>query len=127
MKSHTLRRLSLLLALGWACFIYYLSSQPGQNVPPLFFGQDKLFHFIAFGILGFFSMGAAKADTQGYRHVQMLLTIVLVTLYGVLDEFHQYFVPGRVADHYDVMADMVGAIFGVWALYYLLTKRHNKI
>ena len=36
-------------------------------------------------------MGAAKAGTQGHRLWQMWLVTALVTLYGVLDEFHQYF------------------------------------
>ena len=127
MQSPTLRYLSLLLALSWAMIIYYLSSQPGTDQPLLFYGQDKLFHFIAFGVLGFLTMGAAKATSQGYKQWQLWLAILLVTLYGVLDEFHQYFVPGRNADHFDVIADMLGGMFGVWLMYLLISKKSEKL
>ena len=120
MQTPTLRYLFLLLALGWAGLIFYLSSQPGTDKPMLFFGQDKLFHFIAFGTLGFLAMGAAKATAHGYSPRQVWLTIALVAVYGMLDEFHQHFVPGRVADFYDVIADIVGGMSGVWVMYYLL-------
>ena len=120
MQTPTLRHLFLLLASGWAILIYYLSSQPGTDVPALFFGQDKVFHFIAFGVLGFLGMGAIKTSGHAYKPGQAWLAVVLVTAYGVLDEVHQYFVPGCTADHYDVIADMLGGMFGVWLMYYLL-------
>ena len=126
MQTPTLRYISLLLALGWALIIFYLSSQPGTDQPPLFYGQDKLLHFIAFGVLGFLGMGAAKATSQGYRWWQVWLAITVVALYGVLDEFHQHFVPGRVADHYDVIADIIGGMFGVWVMYLMASKRGEK-
>ena len=124
MQTPTFRYLSLVLALSWAVLIYYLSSQPGVDRPPLFPGQDKLLHFIAFGILGFLAMGSAKAGPYGHRPWQVWLAIALVTLYGALDEFHQYFVPGRVADHYDVIADMIGGMFGAWVMYFLVLKKN---
>ena len=126
MQTPAFRHLSLMLALSWAVFIFYLSSQPGVDMPPLFIGQDKMFHFIAFGILGFLAMGTAKAGPYGHRPWQAWLATALVTLYGMLDEFHQYFVPGRVADLYDVIADMVGGMFGAWMMYFLLSRRHEK-
>ena len=46
------------------------------------------------------------------------LTLLLTTLYGVTDEVHQMFVPGRSTDAYDVAADAAGAVVGLvgcWA------------
>jgi VanZ family protein len=43
--------------------------------------------------------------------------VLLVIVYGASDEFHQYFVPGRQADVFDLMADSLGAVVlvaGVW-------------
>ncbi len=111
---NNLRNLFLLCALGWAAVIFYLSHLPGVDVPPLFFGKDKLFHAIVFGILGFFALGAMKTTVEGYRVFQLWLAVGLVIGYGVLDEFHQHFVPGRTPDIYDVMADAVGGMLGVW-------------
>jgi VanZ family protein len=120
---NTLRNLFLLCALGWAGVIFYLSSQSGADIPPLFVGEDKLLHAFVFGILGFFVLGAMKTTPDGYRPFQPWLAVIVVTVYGVLDEFHQYFVPGRTPDIYDVMADAAGAMLGVWLLYRFITRR----
>ena len=126
MKIHLLRPLFLLLALSWAGVIYYLSSQPGMDIPPVFPLQDKLFHALIFGMLGFLGVGAMKASMHGYKIRQVWGIVVLVTLYGVLDEFHQQFVPGRTADIFDVMADMAGGMAGAWMMYYLLLKAGKR-
>ena len=110
----------LLAALSWAGLIFYLSSQPSIETPALFPGQDKLFHLIAFGILGFLAMGALQASHEGYPTRQVWLVAVAVMLYGILDECHQYFVPGRNADVYDVLADAIGGLLGAWAMYWLV-------
>ena len=120
MFKHTIRYLFLALAIVWAGVIFYLSSQPSIDTPSLFPGQDKLFHMIAFGVLGFFLMGGVKARSNGYRTGQVWLVVALVVLYGLLDEFHQYFVPGRNADIFDVLADAAGALLGAWCMYYLV-------
>ena len=40
-------------------------------------------------------------------------------MYGVVDETHQYFVPGRSSSVGDWIADIVGAIFFVVVFHYL--------
>jgi VanZ family protein len=40
--------------------------------------------------------------------------VLLSGLYGVTDEFHQAFVPGRGAAALDVGIDTLGAALGVW-------------
>jgi len=42
--------------------------------------------------------------------------VVFSVLYGVSDEIHQIYVPGRTPDSLDVVADAVGAALGVAAL-----------
>ena len=119
----TLRYLFLLCALGWAGVIFYLSGQPGADIPPLFYGEDKLLHALVFGILGFFALGAMKTTADGYRPFQPWLAVILVTVYGVLDEIHQHFVPGRSPELYDVMADAAGGMLGVWLSYRFVKSR----
>jgi VanZ family protein len=124
--SNSLRSLFLLCALGWAGLIFYLSHIPGVDVPHLFFAKDKLLHAVVFGILGFFALGAMKDTADRHPVFQPSLAVVLVIIYGVLDEYHQYFVPGRSPDIYDVMADAVGGILGVWLCYRFLESRFRK-
>jgi VanZ family protein len=120
MQKPVLRFLFLLLALSWAGVLYYLSAQPGTDTPPLFMHQDKLLHFFAFGLLGFLTMGAIRTKGRTHHNWQVWLIVLLVGLYGVVDEFHQRFVPGRDASIYDIAADMAGGILGAWALYDLV-------
>ena len=50
-------------------------------------------------------------------------------VYGITDEIHQYFVPGRFADPWDLLADMVGALLGVIAYHvwlYLQSRRASS-
>ena len=121
MLIQPVRFLFLLLAIAWAGVIFYLSSQPGIDTPLLFPGQDKLFHLIAFGLLGFLLMGSMKTTSSGYRTMQVWFVVALVATYGVLDEFHQYFVPGRSAEIYDALADAAGGLLGAWSMFYLVS------
>ena len=49
------------------------------------------------------------------------VTIAISALYGVSDEWHQTFVPGRAAEAQDVLIDFAGALVGsaVYAALYL--------
>ena len=119
MIKHSARFIFLVLAMAWFWVIFYLSSQPSIDTPLLFPGQDKLFHMVAFGVLGFLLMGGMKTTGSGYRTGQVWFVVVLVVLYGLLDELHQYFVPGRTVEVYDALADAAGGLLGAWSMYYL--------
>jgi VanZ family protein len=43
-----------------------------------------------------------------------LLAVALSAAYGVADEAHQHFVPGRQATAADVAKDLAGAVVGAW-------------
>jgi VanZ family protein len=106
------RRLSLwapvVLYMG---LIFYASAQPDVPVPPEL--GDKPTHSIAYTMLGVL-FGRALAGGLGVRIniSTALLGIVLTIAYGVTDEFHQMFVPGRYADTKDLAADAIGAVLG---------------
>ena len=116
------RHLFLLAAIGWAAVLYYLSDQPGIGIPPLFIGQDKLFHAGVYSVLGFLVMGAIKPAGHEHSQGQILLAAGLAAAYGLLDEFHQYFVPGRSADTFDVIADMAGGILGALLMFVIVRR-----
>jgi len=130
MLNRFIRTTFLLAAVSWAALIFYLSSQPSIDAPMLFLWQDKLFHLVAFGVLGFFVMGSLQASHNGYQPGQLWLVALAVMLYGVSDEFHQYFVPGRSVDVYDVLADALGGLLGAWVIYRfsrLMGRRHSGL
>jgi len=43
----------------------------------------------------------------------LLATFLLTTLYGLFDEIHQLFIPGRAFDWYDFVADVIGGFLGI--------------
>ena len=105
-----LQRLSLLLALGWMATLFYLSHQSGLPVPKPFIHVDKLYHAAAYGLLGGLWLFSLQPKAGGFSSRQVLLCASIASLYGVSDEIHQSFVPGRSADWLDWLADTVGAL-----------------
>jgi len=96
----------------WAAVITIVSSIPdlsAARVIGLTF-TDKLAH-----VTEYFIFGAALAFSfhrSGVIRRFFLATVLISILFGALDEFHQFFVPGRSSDPYDLMADTIGAIIG---------------
>lgn len=106
-----IHRLSLLLAIAWMGVLFWLSAQPSIATPTLFSAQDKVFHAGAYGILGLFLLGAMRPPLfTGYTRLQIRLTVIIASLYGISDEFHQSFVPGRSPEVLDWLADTTGAL-----------------
>lgn len=97
-----MRPLYLILALGWMGVIFYFSSQTGDQVG-IPSPWDKFVHAGVYGLLGWLLARATGKAAWGWA---------LAVLYGVSDEFHQHFVPGRQADVLDLLADAVGAFLG---------------
>jgi len=51
-----------------------------------------------------------------------MLSILSSSLYGISDELHQYFVPYRSAEGMDILADILGSVFGVFIYQYISTR-----
>lgn len=89
--------------------IFYLSHQPDLPSTP---GGDKTAHLIAYAVMGILFVRAFYFGT-GWRPVVLILVAFVVSvLYGVSDELHQSFVPGRDPSLGDVLADTAGALLG---------------
>lgn len=111
--ARRLRGAALALALAWAALVFYLSSRPDPLPFPVsaFPGEDKVLHALAYAVLGaLLALAAAGPRFPGRRAV--LLGAALASLYGVTDELHQSFVPGRDTSAGDWVADTLGAAAG---------------
>ncbi len=87
---------------------------------------DKLYHFVEYAGLGaLLALAFAKAPPPGFRAKWGWSAAALIAiLYGVSDEWHQTFVPGRLATVADWVADLLGSIAGVLSVYcYLRLKQ----
>ena len=92
--------------------IFIQSSIGNMNMIDFGFSfQDKFLHFFVFGLLGLLmARSFKKSRFKLFNNYYHILAIILTGLYGIIDEYHQYFVPGRYCDIYDFIADSVGII-----------------
>ena len=117
------RRLSLLMALALMALLFYLSHQPSLHTPSLFTGQDKLAHATVYGLLGVLLLGALPQSAGRYSWRQITVSALIASLYGMSDELHQSFVPGRSAEVGDWLADSAGALIAVVLFAWLVRRR----
>lgn len=96
----------------WAVLILVLSSVPNPSfpVPDAFPGVDKLAHALVYAVLGWLTFGASRAS--GTRARALVLTILGVAAFGLVDEWHQQFIPGRFVELWDLAADVCGGAVG---------------
>lgn len=104
-----MRCMSICIAVA----IFILSAQAKLPIPETvsFRGLDKLLHACAFGTLAFtfsYWFAADKWRTKPFRY--FALVCLITACYGISDEVHQIFVPGRDASIYDWFADCTGAV-----------------
>ncbi len=83
---------------------------------------DWFGHGAGYAILGGFALRAfAGGRMRGVTLVAVLTAVGLSAAYGVTDELHQAFVPGRSPELADVLADTTGAALAagagwIWSL-----------
>jgi VanZ family protein len=88
---------------------------------------DKILHFIVFGILGALTArGFRNSKIQGIRRNYIAFSILICILYGLQDEIHQSFVPGRYASTLDWLADIFGILFFVMSYKWYRNSRGSK-
>ncbi len=108
--------------------IFAVSSleQPPLPVPEFeWVTIDKLYHFVEYAILGgLLAMAFVNASPRRLpKQWRWGAAVVISILYGASDEWHQTFVPGRLATVADWVADALGAIVGVLGMYLYYRKR----
>jgi VanZ family protein len=99
----------------YCMLIYIQSDYPSPEEIPSFKFMDKMLHFVAYGVMGvLFYRAYQTLRIRNHRQMLILLSIFSASLYGISDEIHQYFVPYREADIFDAVADIIGAVCGVY-------------
>ncbi|MEF3303936.1 VanZ family protein [Paenibacillus sp. GYB003] len=117
------RLFRFLPAVLWMAVIFYMSHQTGSDLDSLLPFLQKWIpalqsfdfgHFILYFVLAvaFYWALLPRSATWGGK----ALVVLLCLLYGVTDEFHQSFVPGRSPDAADLRNDAIGAALAMLAL-----------
>ena len=107
-----------------------LSGEQSPPTPGFIPSFDKLAHFCVFGLLATLLFRLVPPTSRTARIA--ILVILAVSLFGLSDEIHQSFTPGRFVEFADWVADTLGATVAVlaywkWDAYRnLLEKRRER-
>lgn len=86
-------------------------------------GLDKVVHFSVYAVLGLL---VTRALDVPRTRVALLSAIASMTVFGLLDEVHQHWIPGRDASIADWAADILGATVGLLAANHLLSLARKR-
>ena len=101
-------KLSSLITVFGAVAIFYMSSLTFEGVSYTTNINSILYHFFAFF---FFASFLYISSLKGKKKYPILiLALIISLLYAILDEFHQFFVPGRNSSIKDMLIDSLGII-----------------
>jgi len=125
-KNHKITLIYVSLVIYWL-ILFTLTSLPSTKLPETHI-NDKVEHYAAFCILSVlltFTFQLQKKYSSLHRY-SYLFSILFVALYGMLDELHQLYVPGRYCDINDWIADVSGGIFGL-IIVFIINKLSKRI
>jgi VanZ family protein len=100
--------------LLWMAVIFTLSNQPdlprhSSQLLDLFL--KKLGHVSEYVVLAFL---VERAWARGsVRPSSLVIPAVIAMVYAISDEYHQWFVPGRYANPWDILIDGLGTLGGL--------------
>ncbi|WMW25419.1 VanZ family protein [Methanolobus sediminis] len=152
------KEILIALTVLYAGFIFYLSAQANLSVPSSYFKipimyeladiakslglnfvidiaeyaymhMDKVAHmFLYFGLGVLLHLTFQNSDNVFLRKYAAIIAVVLGVFYGISDEFHQSFVPGRTSSVYDLMADGIGLTIAqiIFVILILINLRRKK-
>jgi len=96
----------------YAAFIFFLSSIPGRKYLYPFSSADKVLHLVEYTVLGYLITRAFGYNSSGKKRL-FIRSFAVCLLYGLSDEFHQWFVPYRVVSFMDMLANVTGSLLGI--------------
>ncbi len=130
--------ISWTLVIAWAVVIFAMSAQSGDDLESgtgllsqvidllekwqlRLLGPDadilnSMAHFCEYTVFGGLLTNALHHHFP--KRKALLAAIALASLYGITDEIHQIFVPGRMCDSTDWLVDTAGASLGTWIASY---------
>jgi VanZ family protein len=104
-----------LVLLAWMALLTYWSNQPSLPIDQAAVAnvmhdlQHKVAHLLAYGLMGLLAQWAFQDASRSW-----LVAIVVSSLFGITDELHQSFIPGRRSAIDDWLLDTASASLAVY-------------
>ncbi|MBI5416237.1 MAG: VanZ family protein [Candidatus Omnitrophica bacterium] len=107
--------------------IFWASSLPNLKPPVDLINIDKVCHLFEYTVFGFLLARAFYAQCPAWSAGKTWrLAALCALLYGMSDEYHQSFVPGRESSVLDAMADTMGGFLGAYLYSVFLNKTRAR-
>ena len=120
LQNHKKYLINLPLIIYWI-ILFILTSLPSTLAIATDM-NDKLNHFGAYGLLSIL----LYLNLHFQEKIKILsrfpaaFTVLIASIYGLLDEIHQMLVPGRSTEFLDWLADFSGSLVAVLIIGYLI-------
>jgi VanZ family protein len=113
----------------WGIFIFSFSSVTTPRVSEVHW-QDfivkKLAHFVEYAVFAVLLFRAIKGSGVGSKKA-LISALFFSVFYGITDEFHQSFTPGREPTVRDALIDATGSLVALLVVRDWLTKVPRKV
>ena len=127
-ETHKKKFLYIPLAFYWL-IIFTLTSLPGNSIPKMILGfSDKAKHFGAYLVLSFllnFTLHFQNKYKISNKY-SASFTFLIISIYGLLDEIHQIFVPGRYFEWLDFLSDLIGGLIGIFISQWIINQNKKN-
>lgn len=129
MRAKIVRQLyAWLPVILWAALIFRFSSGTVPLASTVYwqdFAVKKSGHVILFGALAVLIYRGLRMEGIDKKR-SAFWAVILSTLYGATDEYHQMFTSGRTSRIRDVLIDSMGSTLVILVTYYLPPKLSRK-
>jgi VanZ family protein len=109
--------------------LFIATTIPGKYQPDIGI-SDKIEHFGAYMVLAIL-LSLTYTYQNKFKFISakpFLFTFLTIFGYGILDETHQIFIPGRFCDWKDLTADVIGGLIGITFVYIIIkSSLFNKV
>lgn len=104
----------------FAFLIFLISNQQNIKLPDIGFDLiDKFMHLFAYLIFGLTLIYGIYKSVNLSSIKEFFILFTFGSVYAITDEIHQYFVPGRTCDIFDILADITGIVLSYFIFYLL--------
>jgi|YNPNPStandDraft_1061719.scaffolds.fasta_scaffold39695_3 VanZ family protein len=116
----------------WCYVIYFFSNIPNLKIEQLGIFDlllRKLAHFTEFCVLSILLLRALLGYNRDKFQINkriLFWNIFLCIVYAITDEYHQYFVPGRITALKDILIDTCGIFCGSYLYIKILLNRSKE-
>lgn len=122
LQTHKKYLIHLPLIIYW--FILFILTSLPSSMAIATDVSDKINHFGAYGLLSvlLYLNLYFQDKIKLLNKFPATFTVLIASIYGLLDELHQMFVPGRSAEFLDWLADFSGSLVAVLISRYLIRR-----